>query len=109
MIAANPTDGAPQPLLDRAATIADLYHRHLPLTSAERRALPAYTGAAAAMELPGTLYARHIDGDDRDETTYLIELGTAVTRRPDPLQSHPRAATTPRDLDRRLPSPASNP
>jgi Ser/Thr protein kinase RdoA (MazF antagonist) len=80
VIAANLTHGTPRPLLDRAEEVADRYAAHVPLTTVERRALPTYATAAAAMELLGALYARHIDGDDRPETGYLIELGLAGLR-----------------------------
>lgn len=74
VVAANLMHGDPLGLPARVGVLAREYEKHAPLTSVEIDALPAYTLAAAAMELLGALNAR-LAGADTDETTYLIELG----------------------------------
>ncbi len=80
VIAANLTHGADQPPVERANLVARMYAAHAPLTEPEWDALPAYTGAAAAMEFLGAVHGWHLAGDHRPETRYLIELGLAGLR-----------------------------
>lgn len=82
VIAANLTHGAPEPLPQRAETIAELYSAAVTvaLTAAEWDALRAFTRAAAAMELLGALAEWHMHGNRTTETQYLIGLGLAGLR-----------------------------
>jgi Ser/Thr protein kinase RdoA (MazF antagonist) len=82
VVAANLTHGSPDPLPTRVETIAELYSAAaaIPLSSAERAALRAFTRAAAAMELLGALAERHCHGNHSVETEYLVGLGLAGLR-----------------------------
>lgn len=82
VVAANLTHGSPDPLPTRAEAVAELYSAAaaIPLTTAERAALRAFTRAAAAMELLGALAEWHHHGDRGAETEYLIGLGLAGLR-----------------------------
>jgi Ser/Thr protein kinase RdoA (MazF antagonist) len=80
MIAVNLLHGHPLPLPDRAEALADLYHERSPLTAAERRALPPYVAAAAAMELLGAKREWVLKGNRSEETRYLLELGRTAVR-----------------------------
>jgi hypothetical protein len=78
--AANLTHGAPEPLPQRAELLGDLYAAACGLTGHERRALPVFAFAAAAMEYLGALAEQHLGGNTGDEVAYLVDLGSTGLR-----------------------------
>jgi Ser/Thr protein kinase RdoA (MazF antagonist) len=81
VIAASLLHGSPEPVAARMITVADLYDERVavPLTEAERAALPGFGRAAAAMELLGGL-SQWQQGNRGAQTRELIEIGTASLR-----------------------------
>ncbi|MCY9787132.1 phosphotransferase [Nocardiopsis sp. EMB25] len=73
--AANLTAGDSLPLPERLAALATAYEQHHRLTDAEHAALPAYGLAAAAMEYLGALRAHHLEKNQDEETSHLLQIG----------------------------------
>jgi Ser/Thr protein kinase RdoA (MazF antagonist) len=78
MVAVNLMHGDPAPLPCRIELLASLYGRRVPLTPEERRALPVYVFAAAAMELLGAAREWSLKGNRSAETRYLMDLGRSM-------------------------------
>jgi Ser/Thr protein kinase RdoA (MazF antagonist) len=78
MVAVNLMHGDPAPLPCRIDLLASLYGRRVPLTPEERRALPVYVFAAAAMELLGAAREWSLKGNRSAETRYLMDLGRSM-------------------------------
>lgn len=62
-------------LLENAAKTIAMYGEYADITDTERRFFPNYCMAAAAMEYLGSIKEKHIGGDFRPETDYLIQNG----------------------------------
>jgi len=78
MVAVNLMHGDPMSLPCRVELLAALYAERAPLTAEERRALPVYVFATAAMELLGASREWSVKGNRSDETRYLMDLGRTM-------------------------------
>lgn len=79
VIGASLLHGSPEPVPARVRAVASLYSSLSPLTGPEWEALDAFGRAAAAMELLGGL-DQWGQGNQGDETSNLIEIGTSGLR-----------------------------
>lgn len=68
-------DSTDDTLVQKCKLVADEYSKFNPLTTAERKHLPAYALAGMAMEFMGAHQEKFINGNNSAETEYWLMLG----------------------------------